>query len=104
MSQIVNLFSVDDDVSFSSLSNSHEVLVPDRLLCEEEMDPASFSFLFETFVFCRSFKNIIYLFLAVLGLCCCTGFSFVVVSRGHSLVAALRLPAVGTSLVVEHRL
>ena len=47
------------------------------------------------------FKN--RLFLAVLGLHCCTGFSLVVVSRGYSLVAMHRLLIVVASLVVEHK-
>ena len=33
----------------------------------------------------------IHLFLAVLGLCCCAGFSLVVMTRGYSLVALCRL-------------
>ena len=32
-------------------------------------------------------KNNNYLFLAMLGLCCCMGFSLVAVSRGYSLLA-----------------
>ena len=43
------------------------------------------------------------LFLAVLGLLCCTGFSLVVVSGGDSLVAVCGLPIVVASLV-EHGL
>ena len=50
------------------------------------------------------FIYIIYLFLAVLGLCCCTGFSPVVASRVYSLVAAHRLLIVVASLVAEHGL
>ena len=42
----------------------------------------------------------IYLFLAVLGLCCCVGFSLVVVSGGYSLVAEHRLQATLVSVVV----
>ena len=42
-----------------------------------------------------------YLVLAVLGPCCCTGFSLVSVSRGYSPAVVLRLLTVMTSLVVE---
>ena len=45
----------------------------------------------------------VYLSLAVLGLCCYVGFSLVVASRGHSLVARGLLTA-AASLVVEHGL
>ena len=48
--------------------------------------------------------NLIYLFLAVLGLRCCSGFSLVAASRGYTLVAAWGfLPAVA-SPCVEHGL
>ena len=43
------------------------------------------------------------LFLAVLGLCCCVGFSLLVTSRGYSLVWVLELLVVA-SLVAEHGL
>ena len=43
------------------------------------------------------------LFLAVLGLCCCAGFSLLVTSRGYSLVWVLEL-LVAASLVAEHGL
>ena len=43
------------------------------------------------------------LFLAVLGLGCCVGFSLVAVSRGYSLVEHGLLIVVA-SLVAEHRL
>ena len=49
-------------------------------------------------------NNFIYLFLAVLGLHCCMGFSLVAVSRGYSVVAMHRLLTVLASLVSEHRL
>ena len=42
-------------------------------------------------------------FLAVLGLCCCSGFSPVMASGGHCLVVVCRLLIVVASLV-EHRL
>ena len=47
-----------------------------------------------------SFKNslIYYLFLAVLGLCCCTGISLVVVSRGYSPVVVCGLLIAAASL------
>ena len=50
------------------------------------------------------FKNFTYLFLAVLGLRCCVGFSLVVASGGCSVVTASRLPVVVASLVVAHGL
>ena len=45
-----------------------------------------------------------YLFLIVLGLHCCQGFSLVADSGGDSLVAVRRLLIAVASLVVEHRL
>ena len=45
-----------------------------------------------------------YLFLSVLDLHCCTGFSVVVESWGYSLVAVLRFLIVVASLVAECRL
>ena len=42
--------------------------------------------------------------LAVLGLCCCTGFSLVAVSEGYSLVVVNRLLVAVASLAVEPRL
>ena len=47
--------------------------------------------------------KLIYLFLAVLGLHCCRGFSLTVESGGYSLVVAHRLLIVVASLV-EHGL
>ena len=46
----------------------------------------------------------IYLSVAVLGLPCCAGFSPVVMSRGHCLVAARGLLAVAASPVAERGL
>ena len=46
----------------------------------------------------------IYLFLSVLGLRCCMGFSPVAASRGYSLVAVCRPLTAVVSLVAEHRL
>ena len=45
-----------------------------------------------------------YLFLVVLDLCCCTGFSVVVESRGYFLAAVLGRLIVVASLAAEHRL
>ena len=45
-----------------------------------------------------------YLFLAVLGLCCCVDFSQVAASGGYSLVAVRELLTAVASFVVEHRL
>ena len=49
-------------------------------------------------------SNFMSLFLAVLGLLCCGGFSLVQASGGNFLVAMCRLLIVMASLVVEHRL
>ena len=43
-------------------------------------------------------------FLAVLGLCCCMGFSLVASSRSYSLVVVCGLLIAVASLVAEHRL
>ena len=48
------------------------------------------------------FKNV-YLFMAVLGLCCCAGFSLVAVSGGYSLVIVIGFTVVA-SLAAEHEL
>ena len=48
--------------------------------------------------------NLIYLFLAVLGLHCCMGFSLDATSRGYSLVMVSRFLIVVDSLAVEHEL
>ena len=45
-----------------------------------------------------------YLFLTVLGLCCCVSFSLDAESRGYSLAAVCRLLTVAASLVEEHGL
>ena len=50
------------------------------------------------------FFFIIDLFMAVLGLGCCLGFSLAAASRGYSLVAVLGLLIVVAFPVVEHRL
>ena len=42
--------------------------------------------------------------MAVLGLCCCTGFSLAVASGGYSLVTVRGLLTVLASLVVRHGL
>jgi len=51
-----------------------------------------------------SFKKSLNLFMAVLGLCCCTGFSLAVASGGYSLVTVRGLLTVLASLVVRHGL
>ena len=58
------------------------------------------------FLYIRFFfiYNFIYLFLTMLGLHCCVGFSLVVESGGYSLVAVHRLLITGASLVAEHSL
>ena len=48
--------------------------------------------------------NFIYLFLAVLGLHCCSGFSLVAASKGYSLVTMLEFLIVVAPLAAEHRL
>ena len=48
--------------------------------------------------------SIIFLFLAVLGLCCCVVFSLVAECGGCSLVEVLGLLIAVASLVEEHRL
>ena len=50
------------------------------------------------------FLIMLFTYLTVLGLLCCTGFSLVAGNRGHSLVVARGLLMVVASLVVEHRL
>ena len=48
------------------------------------------------------FKNeFMYLFLAVLGLCCCVGFSLIAASGGYSLAMVCGLLVLVASLVVE---
>ena len=56
-------------------------------------------FLFKFYVFI-----FIYLLLAVLGLCCCAGFSLVAASGGFSPVVVQGLLTAMASLVGEHRL
>ena len=51
-----------------------------------------------------NFKIIFYLFLAVLGLHCCIGFSLVVEIRGYCLAAVYEALIAVASLAVEHRL
>ena len=50
------------------------------------------------------FKNFIYLFSAVLGLCCCMDFSQIAASGASLLVAVRGLLTVVASLVAEHGL
>ena len=49
-------------------------------------------------------SNFIYLFLVVLGLCCCVSLSHIVVSGGCSLVAVHGPPIAMASLLVAHGL
>ena len=58
-------------------------------------DPESFSFFF---------LIILFIYLTVLGLLCCTGFSLVAGNRGHSPVVVRGPLTVVASLVAEHRL
>ena len=51
--------------------------------------------------FVSNFYVFIYLFLAVLGLCCCVGFSLVASSEGYSPVVVCECLTVVASLVVE---
>ena len=53
---------------------------------------------------CSFFFSLLLLLLAVLGLCCGTGFSLVAVSGGCSLVAVRGLPSAGASPVEEQSL
>ena len=55
-------------------------------------------------LFIYVFNNFIHLFLDVLHLYCCKGFSLVAASRGCSLVAVHGLLIAVASLVAEHRL
>ena len=48
--------------------------------------------------------NFIYLFLVVLGLCCCMQFSLIAASGGYPVVAVHRLLIAVASLIAEHRL
>ena len=60
--------------------------------------------LFSLLFFFRNFpllEFVYLLFLSVLGLHCCMGFSLVVVNGGHSLIAMRRLLILVTSLVAE---
>jgi len=50
------------------------------------------------------FYNFIYLFLTVLGLRCCEGFSLVVAGGGYSLLVMRGLFIAAASLVAEHEL
>ena len=51
---------------------------------------------------CFNFFNVFYLFLAVLGLCCCVGFSLVSASQGYPLVSVLGLLIAVATPVAEH--
>ena len=75
--------------------------------CDSESisEPSTYPFL--SFFFLRIFpllEFVYLLFLSVLGLHSCMGFSLVVVNGGHSLIAMRRLLIVVTSLVAERGL
>ena len=57
-----------------------------------------------SFLFVVVVNNFIYLLLAVLGLCCYAGISFVAATGGHALAAVQRLLIAVASLTVEHKL
>ena len=54
----------------------------------------------KSFVF---YKIILFIYFAVLGLSCCSGFSLVAVSGGYSVVAVYELLIAVASLALEHR-
>ena len=58
----------------------------------------------DTSLFIKFLKFLIYLFLAVLCLCCCEGFSLILESEGYSPVAVCRLFIAVASLVAEYSL
>ena len=65
----------------------------------------SFSDSFPLYFITRFFKKVsVYLFLAVLGLCCCTDFPLAAANGGYSLAVVRGLLIMVTSLVAEHRL
>ena len=51
-----------------------------------------------------AFTICLFIYLAMLSVCCCLDFSTLVVSRGCSLVAVCGLLPMVASLVAEHRL
>ena len=55
-------------------------------------------------IFIYLLLNYVYLFLAVLGLCCCVGSSIVVMSGAYCLVVGCGLLIAVASLVAEHEL
>ena len=66
---------------------------------------AHFAFKIAVLVALQSFLIFFNLFLAMLSLHCCVGFSLVVANRGYSLVAVHRLLIAVASLILEvHRL
>ena len=68
------------------------IYMTDQLNNNVDSHPVIFSFLF-------CFNNFIYLFMAVLGLHFCLGFSLVWESRGHSLVVVVGLLTAVASLL-----
>ena len=65
--------------------------------------PISHTFSYDLWEWERTFFFNLFI-LGCVGFCCCAGFSWVVVSRGSSLVAVCGLLMAVTSLVAEHRL
>ena len=92
----------------SRLCSSEYNLVSSNLFCCRWLcfdSPLARSFqIYPGVPICKCFTSLIYLFLAVLGLCCCVGFSLVVVSGGYSLFVVHGLLIVVASLVAEHGL
>ena len=69
---------------------------------ENLLNPHVINFCLQNYALWKN--NFIYLFLAVLGLCCCSGFSLVVEGGGYSLVTVCGLLITVASVVVEHGL
>jgi len=75
---------------------NYEFLYSLKQILQKETPPIQNQFVF-------FFKKIfIYLFLAMLGLCCCVDFSLVLASRGYSLAGVCGFFTVVASLAVEH--
>ena len=67
---------------------------------ENLLNPRVINFCLQNYALWKN--NFIYLFLAVLSLRCCSGFSLVVEGAGYSLVAVCRLLIMVASVVVKH--
>ena len=83
---------VASNVSLMSLKGNNWIHLGGLCKAQGSLSLSPFSFLFSD------------LFLAVLGLRCCAGFSPVEAGGGHSLVVVLRLPTVAASPVAGHGL